>query len=154
MKQQNAEMTHSLTLRKARTDDAWTIAQHRYYRAEAREDVDAYAAWLPQRIERGTYIGCIAEYAGSVVAGAGAVLLDWGPTRGEASDTRARIVNVFTDEGWRKQGVARRLVEDVMAACSDLNIRVYSLAASADGDRMYRSLGFEPYANEMILRRR
>ncbi|HEY9068387.1 MAG TPA: GNAT family N-acetyltransferase [Burkholderiaceae bacterium] len=154
MSPQNAVMTKSWTLRKARTDDAWTIAQHRYYRAEPREDVDAYAAWLPTRIEQGTYIGFVAEGDGRVVAGAGAVLLDWGPTRGASSGTRARVVNVFTDEEWRKQGIAREVVDRVITACSDRGIRVYSLAASADGDRLYRSFGFVPYENEMILRRR
>ena len=63
-------------------------------------------------------------------------------------------MNVFTDEDWRRQGIARALVQEVVAACSERGIGVYSLAASADGDRMYRSLGFMPYANEMILRRK
>jgi GNAT superfamily N-acetyltransferase len=149
---QNAEMISTLTLRRAGTVDAWAIARHRYYRAEPQEDLDAYATWLPPRIDRDTYIGFVAENAGSVVAGAGAVLLDWGPSRGETSGTRARIVNVFTDEGWRRQGIARELVGRVMAACSALNVRVYNLAASPDGDSVYRSFGFKPYINEMILR--
>jgi GNAT superfamily N-acetyltransferase len=151
---QNAAMTGSWTLRKAQIDDASTIAQHRYYRAEPQDDIDAYARWLPLRIERGSYLGFVAEDAGRIIGGAGAVLLDWGPTRGEPAGTRARIVNVFTDERWRRRGIARALVDRVMAACSDLDIRVYSLAASAEGDPLYRSLGFVPYENEMILRRR
>jgi hypothetical protein len=39
-------------------------------------------------------------------------------------------------------------------ACAGLGIRVFSLAASAQGARMYASLGFVPDADEMILRRR
>lgn len=147
-------MTRKWNLRAARAEDALSIAKHRYYRSEPQHDIDAYAAWLPLRIERGTYIGFVAEAAGRVVGGAGAVLLDWGPTRGEASGTRARIVNVFTDSHWRKQGVAQALVDAVMATCTETGIRVFSLAASAEGAHMYKSLGFTPYADEMILRRR
>lgn len=66
---------------------------------------------------------------------------------------RARIVNVFTDKAWRKQGIARALVGRVMAACASREVNGYSVAASADGDSMYRSLGFAPNVNEMILRR-
>jgi GNAT superfamily N-acetyltransferase len=149
----NAGMTGNWTLRAARIEDAQRIAGHRYHRSEPRHDVDAYAAWLPKRIERGTYIGFVAEAAGHVVGGAGAVLLDWGPSRGDASGTRARIVNVFTDAHWRKRGIARALVDAVMTTCTEAGIRVFSLAASADGASMYRSIGFTPYADEMMLRR-
>ncbi|NKI96239.1 GNAT family N-acetyltransferase [Rhizobacter sp. SG703] len=145
-------MTKEWTLRAVRADDAPGIARHRYHRSEPEYDVDAYAAWLPMRIERGTYIGFVAEAAGRVVGGAGAVLLDWGPTRGEASGTRARIVNVFTDAQWRMRGIAKALVGEVMATCTESGIRVFNLAASAEGAHLYRSLGFKPYADEMILR--
>ena len=109
--------------------------------------------WLAPRIERGTYVGFVADDKGIVIAGAGAVLLDWGPTRGEPSGTRARIVNVFTDHDRRGRGIAKALIDSVMVACAELGVRVFSLAASPDGASMYRSLGFVPYENEMILRR-
>ncbi len=109
--------------------------------------------WLAPRIERGTYVGFVADDKGIVIAGAGAVLLDWGPTRGEPSGTRARIVNVFTEHDRRGRGIAKALIDSVMVACAELGVRVFSLAASPDGASMYRSLGFVPYENEMILRR-
>jgi hypothetical protein len=61
------------------------------------------------RAERCTYVGFVAEADGRVVVGAGAVLLDWGPTRSEASGTRAQIVNVFT------RAAPRGLPRDVAA---------------------------------------
>lgn len=146
-------MTKTWSVRAVRSDDAAIVAKHRYFQGEPQRDLDAYAAWLPSRIECGSYIGFVAKAAGRVVGGAGAVLLDWGPTRGEASGTRARIVNVFTEQPWRKQGIARTLVTRAMDACADVGVCVYSLAASPEAAGMYRALGFEPYANEMILRR-
>ncbi|MGJ7541550.1 GNAT family N-acetyltransferase [Variovorax sp. LT1R16] len=145
-------MNDQLTLRAADPRDAGTIARHRYYADATPADMAAYAAWLDSRIEAGVYIGSLAERAGVVVAGAGAVLLDGGPSRGSPSGTRARVVNVFTESAWRRQGLARALVGRVLAACSDLDVQVFSVAASADGAELYRSLGFKPYPNEMILR--
>lgn len=74
------------TTRPVRTDDAAVIA----------------------RIERGSYAGVLAESDGVVVAGAGTVLLDWGPTRGEPTGLRARIVNVYTATDWRRRGTWRQ----------------------------------------------
>lgn len=143
---------HPWTIRPATASDAHAIAAHRYYRGEPQQDAEAYVAWLPARIEGGAYIGFIAEAGGSVIAGAGAVLLDWGPTRGDPSGTRARIVNVFTQPAWRQQGLAMALVKETIAACRARGVNVLSLAASPDGAAMYAALGFVPYAAEMILR--
>jgi GNAT superfamily N-acetyltransferase len=140
------------TMRAAHPTDAHEIALHRYYRGEPAADVEAYAAWLPTRIERGTYLGFVAETAGAVVAGAGAALLDWGPTRGDTAGVRARIFNVYTAPAWQRQGIASSLVRAVMAACTNAGVRTFSLAASPEGAAMYAELGFEPYPEEMILR--
>jgi GNAT superfamily N-acetyltransferase len=139
-------------MRPARPADANAIASHRYYRGEPAADVEAYAAWLPSRIETGTYLGFVAEATGAVVAGAGAVLLDWGPTRGDTAGVRARIVNVFVEPAWRRQGIATALMKATMAACSNAGARTLCLAASGDASAMYTALGFEPYPEEMILR--
>lgn len=144
-----------VVLRDASMDDVQVIARHRYFRGEALDDFaayEAYEAWLPERIERGVYVGVMAAASGNVIAGAGAVLLDWGPTRGGGSSTRARIVNVFTDHAWRRRGLARALVGKVIQGLSLRGADVCCLAASDDGASIYRSLGFERYEHEMILR--
>lgn len=141
------------TLREARVGDAPTIATHRYHRGEPQSDRDAYAGWVGPRIERGSYLGFVAVHAGRTIAGAGAVLLDWGPIRGEPGGTRARIANVFTEAAHRRQGLAGALLARVMAACDARGIRVFNLTASSDGAPLYRALGFVPYEGEMILRR-
>lgn len=148
----NAAMT-PWTVRAVRPEDAFTIALHRYHREDLREDLNAYATWVPDRIASGAYIGFLAEHDGLVIGGAGALLLDWGPTRGAPSPVRARLMNVFTEEPWRQQGVAGQLVDEVMAACTAMGVQVFILAASAGGLHMYKARGFVPYENEMVLRR-
>lgn len=41
-----------------------------------------------------------------------------------------------------------------MRRCQKRNVQVFSLAATDDSAALYRSLGFEPYPSEMILRPR
>jgi GNAT superfamily N-acetyltransferase len=88
-----------------------------------------YAAWMEPRIESGAYIGWFAVAQGRVVGGAGAVLLDWGPTRANQCGVMARMVNVFTDDSWRRRGVARSLLNRVLVQCEDLGVREFDLGA-------------------------
>jgi GNAT superfamily N-acetyltransferase len=145
-------MTITWTTRPVRADDAANIARHRYFDAGTKEDLVAYERWVATRIERGTYTGVLAEVEGSVVAGAGAVMLDWGPTRGEPTGLRARIVNVYTDPAWHRRGIARSLVQEVMRRCQKRDVKTFGLAATDESAGLYRLLGFAPYPQEMILR--
>jgi len=85
--------------------DATLLAHHRYAGtpADARDHA-AYAAWVASAIARGVYLGRLALADGAVVAGAGAVLLEWGPVRGDPGAVRARLVNVYTEPAWRRRG--------------------------------------------------
>lgn len=145
-------MTSAWSTRPVRADDAATLARHRYFDAGTKEDLVAYERWVAARIERGIYTGVLAELDGGVIAGAGAVILDWGPTRGEPTGLRARIVNVYTEPDWRRRGIARGLVQVVMRRCQKRDIKTFSLATTDDSAGLYGSLGFEPYPQEMILR--
>lgn len=107
---------------------------------------------LPPRIEDGTCIGFVAKSGSRVIAGADAVLLDWGPTRGDSSGMRARIVNVFTDPTSHRQGLAVALVQQVMDACRSRGISAFSFAASPEGQPCTGHSRFQPYEQEMVLR--
>lgn len=141
------------TPRSAGTDDAAVIARHRYADAGSTADLQAYQHWVASRLAQGRYLGLLAEVQGQVVAGAGAVLLDWGPTRGEPCGLRARIVNVYTAPDWRRRGLSRSLVQALIAQLRAQGVAVFSLAATAQSAPLYSALGFEHYPQEMILRR-
>jgi GNAT superfamily N-acetyltransferase len=145
----------SLQYRMATAADADAIARHRHFSELASpNDVRVYAAWVAEQTAIGRYIGCLAEHEGAVVAGAGVTLLEWGPVRGSASALRGRVANVYTDPSWRRQGIAGHLVRMVMAAARAAGVEVFNLAATHDSRRLYERLGFEPYPDEMICRRR
>lgn len=145
------QITAMWVLREITALDAAMIARHRYYDSRASiDDHIAYADWVEQAIERGTYFGRVAEVGGLPVAGAGIVVLDWGPTRGNPDGRRARLANVYTEPAWRRNGIVRCMVETLLEQVRGSGIKVVSLGASKASENLYRSFGFEFYSNEMV----
>lgn len=142
------------TIRAATVDDVAAIAAHRFdERPAPAAPVAQYADWLRPRIADGRYLGRLAIVDGQVIAGAGAVLLDWGPRRDSgAMHLLARINNVYTEPAFRRRGIARALLRAVLDDCRGRGIAYATLAATADGAALYRALGFAPKENEMTLR--
>ena len=60
------------------------------------------------------------------------------------------MVNVFVDPAWRRRGLARELMEAVIAWGRSEGLARLVLHASADGRPLYEELGFEP-TSEMRL---
>ena len=140
------------TLRPVQAFDAAQVAAHGCYRPDDAGRREAYATWVGERIEGGRYVGTFAVSGQRVFGGAGAVLLDWGPTRANPGGQMARVVNVFTDPDCRGRGIARSLMVDVMARCEALGIREFNLGASTEGRALYQALAFEAYPAEMRRR--
>ena len=63
---------------------------------------------------------------------------------------RRMIVNMFTEPEHRRQGLARRLLEEMVAWCRCESYSLVSLHASAEGRSVYTTMGFRP-SNEMRL---
>lgn len=152
-------MTEPFTIRVAVPADVEIICAHRRAMfgamGSARERIAAmdapFARWLTPRLARGEYCGWLAENAhGTVIAGVGLWLVAGPPTPSDQSLQRGYVFNVFTEPDFRRRGIARQLMNTVMAWCRANEIRVIALHASDDGRALYASLGFEP-TNEMRI---
>src|SRR4051812_7355817 len=119
-------MTPAWSIRRASPEDARHVAAHGAYQAGDESRRQGYETWVGPRIESGAYAGWLAVSGEQVVGGAGAVLLDWGPTRSNPCGTMARVVNVFTVPEWRRRGVARSLLRLVCDHCEALGIREFN----------------------------
>jgi GNAT superfamily N-acetyltransferase len=108
----------------------------RYLRHALRSD--RYRAWLA------------VDESGAAVAGAGLIVANWPGTPRDGTGRRAWILNVFVEPRWRRRGIARRLVQEIVSHCRSEGFASVSLHASADGRQLYESLGFCP-TNEMRL---
>ncbi len=149
----NPGMETKWSLRRVVSADAEQVAAHGQWNEPASSARRiAYATWVRPRIESGAYVGWFAIQGEVVLAGAGAILLDWGPTRANPGGVMARINNVFTDVHWRRLGIARALLDAVLEHCEALGVQEFNLGATPEAHALYASLGFEAYAPEMRRR--
>jgi GNAT superfamily N-acetyltransferase len=152
-------MSSTYTIRRAALADVPVIARQRggMFRdmgtdpALIAERDSAFRAWLSERLERGEYLGWLAvSEAGEAVAGVGLWFYDWVPNPLAPSIRRGYILNVYTEPEYRRQGIARRLVEEILAYCKANGIQTMLLHASQEGRPIYEALGFTA-TNEMRL---
>ena len=61
---------------------------------------------------------------------------------------RATILNVYTDPRYRRQGIARQIMQTMIDWCKREGFARIYLHASNDGRHLYETLGFKP-GNEM-----
>ena len=154
-------MPEVYTIQRARQEDTPVLVRHRRGMFEAmgytdREKLDAmdagFRTWAAEKLEGGEYVGWLAtDRDGRVVAGAGVWVLDWPPTASDPTRPRGYILNMFTEPGHRRKGLARQLVGEILAWARARGLRTLILHASDEGRPLYTSLGFEP-TNEMRLR--
>ena len=161
-------MGDAFTIRLATVADAPALARHR---AEMFRDmgdlpdelydplVEAARGALEECLGTGEYVGwvaCPADHPDQIVAGAGVQLrrLLPRPEPGRREVRRgpeAIVVNVFTERAWRRRGLARRLMERVIAWAREHGVARLVLHASPEGRPLYDQLEFVP-TNEMRYR--
>lgn len=143
----------TITYRLATVDDVdtlaslkWAMETERHPELQADRDafIAAARASIQGEIERGSQIGFLAESGGEVVACA--ILIWWPmlPTLAELHRMRGYVSNVYTAPAYRRRGVARTLMENLMAHARELGVTRLILWASEMGRPLYLDLGFVP----------
>lgn len=102
-------------------------------------------------MSEGRYLGWLAIQGERVIGGAGLLLLQWQPSRTDANPIRGRVVNVFVEPDFRRQGVARELLMTLLTEARRRRLSVLKLGSSVEGRSLYASLGFQASKTEMIL---
>jgi GNAT superfamily N-acetyltransferase len=151
---------HCCTITEATLQDVPIIVTHRraMFAAMGYDDDDALDAmsrasepWLRRKMETGEYLAWFAVTADRVIAaGLGLWLMDWPPHMIGSGARRGNILNVFVRPEDRRQGIARDLMKVAIDWCGANGIDHVMLHSSADGRRLYESLGFTA-TNEMCL---
>ena len=160
-------MTDAFTIRPVGLEDVAIVARHR---AEMFKDMGQleepnYSQLVAETIERlrvavlsGEYVGWFATPTGrpnEVAAGVGMQLRRVLPhpsrrpgVRTLAKGRQALVLNVFTEAAWRRRGLARRLMDHLLAWCDEQGVETVVLHASDEGRPLYERLGFVA-TNEM-----
>jgi GNAT superfamily N-acetyltransferase len=147
-------------IRRATAADAAVVVRHRVAMFQemgelAPEQVSAVEsashARLVDELASGEYLGWLVESEHDVVAGAGVLLHCYYPT---SANPRGRptayILNVYTEPEHRRQGLALRLVAEILDWCRANDMSRASLHTSAAGRPVYERMGFH-CTNEMRL---
>lgn len=109
--------------------------------------------FLTQSIPAGSFRGWFATIENKVVAGGAVILVPWPSHTYDGECRRANILNVYTYPEFRRRGIARQLMQFMIAWCRNQGLAMVYLHASPDGHSLYQSLGFEP-TTEMRLKLR
>jgi GNAT superfamily N-acetyltransferase len=151
---------HEVKTRPARLSDIATLVRHRRMmwfelgrRDETALDLMEAAAreYFPAAVADGSYRGFLAEdSSGAVVGGGGIVVSPWPGVFGQRQPQRAMILNMYVEREHRRKGVARALMETMIAWCRQNEFAYVGLHASEPGRGLYEKLGFQP-TDEMRL---
>ena len=161
-------MTSEILIRQATVADVVIIARHRaamfLAMGSATSDVvDRLAAetevYLQAAMPRQDYLGwvaCVAEAPERVVAGAGVQVRRVLPFPRRLPDGRtdiahggqAIVLNVYTEPSFRRRGLARQLMAEVLRWARSVRLESLVLHAAPDGRALYEELGFVA-TNEM-----
>jgi GNAT superfamily N-acetyltransferase len=151
---------------RATADEAGIIARHRadMYRDMGQLPdgtdallVDVTTHVLREAMAAGEYVGWLAsstDGAGAIVGGGGALLrrrlprVIATPTPHLAVGREALIVNVFVEPAWRRQGIARAILQEIVSWAVAEQFDSIVLHASEEGRALYESMGFRA-TNEM-----
>ncbi len=113
--------------------------------------VEVARPWLERALAHRSYRHWLAVDSSGAVAGGGGVLLSpWPANPHDPCTERAVILNVYTEQEFRRRGVARLVMETILAWIRGYGLKSVNLHASDEGRALYQKLGFNP-TNEMRL---
>jgi GNAT superfamily N-acetyltransferase len=146
------------TLRPATIADLDTLVRHRYamWHDMGRDPKllaimePAAREYFTAEVANGGYLGWLAESDGQIIGGAGIVISAWPGNPGSTLAKRAMVLNMYVERDYRRRGIARALMETVIAWCKAQGFSAVGLHASDEGRPLYESMGFQP-TNEMRL---
>jgi GNAT superfamily N-acetyltransferase len=150
----------TVALRRATADDAHLLAGHRAavwvevgdWSAEAMAaQIPVWADFARRAVGDGTYVAWIAEDRGEPIA-SGAILVHLTiPRPGSDSERAGRVQSVYVVPAARRRGVARAIMEALLADARALRLISLTLHPSDEARALYASMGFTA-GDEMLLR--
>jgi ribosomal protein S18 acetylase RimI-like enzyme len=152
-------VSEPMQIRNARPEDAPVIAEQRtrmflemgrVTEAGVPQLLRVSTSYLSEALANETYRGWLMESAdGKIIGGAGLLLRPLMPRPDAMSGPEAVVLNVYVEPEFRRQGVARALMQALLHWCRTQDIPRIVLHATPNGQPLYESLGFK-LRGEMI----
>ena len=147
-------MAEPFRIRRGTPADIPVIANHRLGMFTEMEfgDPSTYSAYesefqsfASQEMSADRFHSWLAESPdGEIVAGGAVLIVPWPANPKHRQQQRAFLLNVFTEPAFRRQGIARSLVQTMMDWCRGQGFGSVFLHASDAGRPLYQSMGFQP----------
>jgi len=107
--------------------------------------------YMREKLPTGEYLSWVADVDGLAVASGGLVMRSAPPTIRNPRGLEGYVISVFTAPEWRKQGMARAIMQTIIDYLRENGIAKVTLRATEQGRPLYLSLGFMPDEREMAL---
>ena len=101
----------------------------------------------------GDHVTVLAIDNGEVIGCASMSFMRIMPTFSHPTGKRAHLMNVYTRSEYRRQGIARKMVEILIDETWKRGATEISLDATTMGRPLYESLGFKPTTEGMVMTR-
>ncbi|MBR5182808.1 MAG: GNAT family N-acetyltransferase [Clostridiales bacterium] len=101
----------------------------------------------------GDHVTVLAIDNGEVIGCASMSFMRIMPTFSHPTGKRAHLMNVYTRSEYRRQGIARKMVELLIDETWKRGATEISLDATTMGRPLYESLGFKPTTEGMVMTR-
>jgi GNAT superfamily N-acetyltransferase len=107
--------------------------------------------WIKKTMLENRLVGFIAKTKGGEVAGSGCIQLNEEPPRFiETQPYSPYLVSMYTEESFRRKGVASLIVQNAIDWCRANGYNMINLQASEQGMSVYEHFDFKP-TKEMRL---
>lgn len=94
----------------------------------------------------------VLAYDGKTVVGCATICyVSLMPTFDHPTGRRAHIMNVYMRDGYRRQGIARQMMNVILEEARERGVTYVDLDATDMGKRLYETLGFAPSEEYMGL---
>jgi GNAT superfamily N-acetyltransferase len=111
----------------------------------------AAATYFAEAIPRDEFYGWLAVTpSGRAVGSGGAVIDRHPPGPKNLTGQSGYIMNISTEPGFRRRGIARQMMRTILTWLADQGITKVTLHATEAGRHLYEQLGFVE-GNEMVL---
>lgn len=110
---------------------------------------DHLRSYLTEHLSHDNFVNWFADKDGEVVGSAGIVFYNQPPLYHNLEGKVAYILNVYTLPAYRRRGIAKTLLQKIMAEAKRRNTGKVSLHTSKEGRALYEQFGFLAGDNEM-----
>ena len=98
--------------------------------------------YFNKHIENEDFIGMIGEYDEKIISVAYLTINEYPPSPNRKNGKGGTLLNVYTFPKYRKKGITKKLIENIIEEAKIIGVNLIELKASNDGYNLYKDIGF------------